>query len=251
MKIIQINYLTYYFLLIYFLCGFIKEGIIIFIIVFIHELGHAFFANLFNFNIISITIYPFGGITKMKKDINTPLNEDLLISIGGFIFQFILYLIFLIINLNGFISNKTFEIFNFYNKMILLFNLLPIIPLDGSYISENILSRIFPYKIVLFTNVILSIFCFIIFIYYNYSYNLNNYIIISFLFFKILENLKNKKNIFNKFLLERYLYSYNFKKLENINSIDTSKIKKDTYSYFWKEFCYVSEKDILNKKYNK
>ena len=133
MKIIKINFLTIYFLLLLFLCGYLKIGIIIFSIVIIHELGHVFFIKMFKYEIIDITIYPFGGMTRIKKDINTPINKELFIAFGGILFQMILLGITMFLPIS--IITKT--IFWKYNLSIMIFNMLPIIPLDGSIILKD------------------------------------------------------------------------------------------------------------------
>ena len=156
MKIIKVNPLTLYFLLLLFLCGFIKIGLIIFFIVIFHELGHVFFIKLFKYKIIDITIYPFGGIIKTDKDINTPPNKELLISSGGIIAQIILFIIIYFLPIN--ILTK--EIFYKYNLSIMLFNILPIIPLDGSIIINSLLNKVLSYKISYYLYIIIS-FCYL------------------------------------------------------------------------------------------
>ena len=116
MKIIKVNFLTIYFLLLLFLCGYVRVGLIIFFIVLIHELGHVFFIKLFKYKIESITIYPFGGITKIYKDINTPIKKELLIASGGIILQLILFIIICLIP----ISDFTKILFYKYNISIII-----------------------------------------------------------------------------------------------------------------------------------
>ena len=89
-KKIKINYYTYLFILLCFLCGYMKNIFIIFSICLIHELGHTFFIKLFGYKIVSIELLPFGGYTKIDKMINTSINKDIIISLGGILFQFIL-----------------------------------------------------------------------------------------------------------------------------------------------------------------
>lgn len=251
MKLIKINYLTYYLLLIYFLCGLIKPGIIVFIIIIFHELGHVFIAKINKYEILSINIYPFGGITKIKKDINSPFLKDLFLSLGGFIFQIILYFIFNKLNSIHLITNNTFDIFCLYNKLILLFNLLPIIPLDGSQIAELLLSKVFPFKKSLLLNICVSLSTLFLFVLFNYNYSLNNYLIITFLFFKILENKKNISLVYNKFLLERCLNYYEFKHIISNHKNKISNIKKYKKFYFWNNNHWEDEKIILQNKFFK
>lgn len=249
MKIIKINYLTYYFLIVFFLCGLIKNGIIIFVIVFIHELGH-FVAAYFNkYKVISITIYPFGGITKLEKDINSPLIKDLFLAVNGVVFQIILFFVYRIFYINGLISLKTFNLFNMYNNLIMIFNLLPIHPLDGANISEIILNKFCSYKKSLQINFFISIIFIIVFIFYNAYYSLNNLLIISFLIVKLIEYKKSIKHLVNKFFLERIFNNYSFEKIKHEKTINLNHLKKNVYYYFWNNDAWQSEKKLLLEKF--
>lgn len=251
MKLIKINFLTYYLLLIYFLCGLIKEGIIIFIIVIIHEMGHVFFAKLFKYDVLSIEIFPFGGLTKLSKDINTPCYKDILLSSGGIIFQVILYFIVSIMYNFGAISLGSYIIFCKYNASIIFFNLIPISSLDGSFILEAILNIFFSYKKSLSLTLILSIISFIIFLKFSYIYNLNISLITSLLIYKMILAAKNNKYLYNKFLLERHLKDFKFKKINNSRNKDVSILKKNTFFYFWVFDKWTSEKKILKERFDK
>lgn len=251
MKHIKINFLTYYLLLIYFLCGLIKEGIIVFIIVIFHEMGHIFFAKLFKYNILSVEIFPFGGLTKLSKDINTPCYKDILLSSGGCIFQILLYYIYYSLHNFGIISSDAFSIFCNYNISIIVFNLLPISSLDGSFILEAVLNIFFSYKKSLFLTLIFSIISLILFLQFSYIYNLNVSLVISLLIYKIILSAKNNKHLYNKFLLERHLKDFQFKKISHSRSNDVSILKKNTFFYFWFFDKWKSEKKILEERFDK
>lgn len=246
MKIIKVNPLTLYFLLLLFLCGFIKIGLIIFFIVIIHELGHVFFIKLFKYKIIDITIYPFGGIIKTDKDINTPPNKELLISSGGILAQIILFIIisFLPINI------LTKELLYKYNLSIMFFNILPIIPLDGSIIINSLLNKILPYKLSYYLYIIISIIFTIIYLLFNYWYSINNYLIVSLFIIKTYYAIKNYKYLKTRFLLERYLNKYEFKYIST-KSGNLDILKLDTYQYFREQDCIVSERKKLQEKFDK
>lgn len=248
MKNIQVNYLTYYLLLVYLLCGLFKEAILSFLIVIIHELGHVFFLKLYKYKIISINIYPFGGITKIDKKINTPFISDILVSLGGFIFQILLHILFFYLYQNNIITTNTYTIFTYYNKLILLFNVLPIHPLDGFKVLSLLIEEIIPYKSSITISIILSFITLILFVKVNIDYSINNYLIISFLIYKAIEYLKNKKYMYNKFLLERYLYTFKAKKVVN-TTLSLYKIKKNIYYFFYSNNSFISEKLKLSKKF--
>ena len=83
----QINYFTYLYFLLAFLCGYFKNTCIIFFIIFMHELGHIIMIKFFKYEIISVTFYPFGGLTKINKPINSSINKELFISVSVIIMQ--------------------------------------------------------------------------------------------------------------------------------------------------------------------
>ena len=245
MKIIKVNFLTLYFLLLLFLCGYLKIGIIIFLIVLFHELGHIFFIKLFKYKIINVTLYPFGGITKIDKDINTPLNKELLIACGGIIFQLIFLIIIYLLPINIITKNLLYK----YNISILLFNILPIIPLDGSIIINSLLNKIFSYKVSYYLYIIISIVFSIFYLFFNYWYSLNNYLIVSLFIIKTYYAIKNYKYLKTRFLLERYLNKYEYKYISTkTGNLDILKI--DTYQYFKENNKIVSEYSKLKEKFD-
>ena len=246
MKIIKINFLTIYFLLILFLCGYLKVGLIIFLIVIFHELGHVFFIKLFKYKILDITIYPFGGMTKVSKDINTPVNKEILIAMGGIIFQLLLFIIIYFLPLN-IITKATFYK---YNLSIMIFNILPIIPLDGSIILNAFLNKFFSFKVSYHLYFLVSILCIFFYLLSNIWFSLNNYLIITLFVVKTYYTYKNYNYIFNKFLLERYLNKYEFKYLSTREG-NLDILKLDTYQYFKEKEKVVGEAKKLQERFDK
>ena len=246
MKIIKINFVTIYFLLILFLCGYLKIGLIIFLIVIIHELGHVFFALLFHYKILNITIYPFGGITKINKDLNTPIYKELLIASGGVIFQLILFLIINYLPLSIYFKSNFIK----YNFSILFFNLLPIIPLDGSVILNSFLNMIFSYKKSYYIYFFISVIGIFLYLFTNIWFSLNNYLIISLFIIKTIYAWKNYKFLLNRFLLERYINKYEYKYI-NTKEGNLDILKIDTYQYFKENGKIVSEMTKLKERFDK
>ena len=245
---IKINNYTYFFILICLFCGYIKNITIIFFICFIHELGHIFFIKLFGYNIIRVELLPFGGYTTIDQKINSDISKDLIIAYGGIISQFILYLV--IFTLKSYLNIITYDLWQSYNIIIMLFNLIPIIPLDGSKILHLILEKHFSFHKSYYLNFICSIILLIIFVVINYVYQIDNYFIITFLVYKIIIYYKDFKYIEKRFFLERYLYDLDYQKIEN-NTKDIYDLKKDVFHYFKNNNKYISEKEkIKDTLYN-
>ena len=202
---------------------------------------------IFEWKIDNISFYPYGGVTKFNEDINRPLKEELLILLMGPLTQIIYYLI--IIN---FISLRNINIFRYYHYSILIFNLLPIYPLDGGRILNIFLSYFFSYKNSLFITVNLSfvgiILLTIVSLYYKSNINLNLFLMISLIIVKLINYYKKRKYYLNKFKLERYLNNYSFNKLKKINNIDN--MMRDKRHIIKKNNKYYTEKELLQKRYS-
>ena len=132
----------------------------------------------------------------------------------------------------------------------MLFNLIPIIPLDGSIIVKCILNKFFSFKKSYVLYIIISIISVFLYVIINYKYSINNYLIIGIFIYKIYYSIKEYKFIYNKFLLERYLKKYKF------NYISTKKgnldiLKLDTYQYFKEDEKIVSEAKKLEERFDK
>lgn len=250
LHLFNIHTSTYFFILSFLFTGLIKNIMLIYFIVIFHELGHIFIIKTLGYKVLRVDIYPSGGVTKIDKKINTKLSHDIFIASFGIVFQIILYFIFTFLYSLSFIRSGTYELFVTYNITILIFNLLPIIPLDGYQLLRSIWEILFPYKKAFKISLVISVISILLFITYNQILSLNNYLVISFLIFKLVTELKNFKYQNMRFLLERYLNDLPYRKIKNESIIDLSLLKKDTYHYFKKGNTYVSEKKVLNKKFS-
>jgi len=192
-NLFKVNISIYFLILTFLFTGLIKNIILIYLIVIIHELGHIFIVKLLKYKIIKVDIYPMGGVTTINKKINTSIKHEILISIFGIVFQIILGFIFLIMFKFSYISSNTYVLFINYNKTIMLFNMLPIIPLDGYIFFRSIWELILPYKKAFYLSFIVSITFIFLFITYNEIYSLNNYLVISFLIYKIITTFNDFK----------------------------------------------------------
>ena len=231
---IKIHPLFYIVSFITIITGYFRDFSYIMIIILVHELGHILMALYFKWNIDKIVILPFGGITIFNEKLNRPLIQELLIALSGPFIQ----LLFFSFNSNSLILK--------YHYFLLVFNLLPIVPLDGSKIFNILLNYIFPFKLSHILTLILS-FLLVIFLMFI-KFNLILVLIFIFLIIKIIEEYLNHKNIFNKFLMERYLYKFNFKKRKIIKKEET--MFRDYKHLFYIKNKYQTESEILQKRFD-
>lgn len=126
--------------------GFIYEVLLLFVIVLIHELGHACTARSFGWRVRKIELLPFGGVAEMDEYGNRPIKEEALVILAGPLMNLIMIGMAFFSLYAGYWSEAFAYQFLEYNLLILLFNLLPIWPLDGGKLMQLFLCLTFPYK---------------------------------------------------------------------------------------------------------
>ena len=240
---INISNTTYIFLLISFLSGYFEYMFLLLIIIFIHEYGHAIFAKIINFKFEEIVIYPFGGITIYNEDLNVNINKELFVLFGGIYFQIIFFILIYLLYKYGYVTNHVFTIIKKINILLISFNFLPILPLDGGKLLNILLDKIFSYKLSNIISIVISFVILALFLILNKT--LFSLILTLFLVKCLVIEINNIKYKYNKFLLERYLNDYNFKKIKIINNINS--LKRDNYHII----NNIMEKKYLNKMFNK
>ncbi|MDD2181026.1 MAG: site-2 protease family protein [Bacilli bacterium] len=238
---IYIHYLYYIVALLSILTGHFRDFVVFSILIIIHELGHVLMALYYGWNINKIVLLPFGGLTIFQEHLNKPILEEFIILIMGPIFQFIFYFLAFLIKPSYMLTN--------YHYAIILFNLLPIIPLDGSKLINIICNLTLPFKRSHLITIYISIIVIIGIILYNIS-DLLLILILLFLTLKIIKEYRNHKYIFNKFLFERTIYKFNFNKIKIIKGTKLSKMYRDHKHIFKINKIFYKEDEILRKKFD-
>lgn len=234
----------------YIITGYYLNLIVLTSLIIIHELGHYTIAKILNFKVDKIIIYPYGGLTRINDLINKNINKEIIISISGPLFQIIFYIIIVYLNKNNLIRDYTLKIFTEYNNSLLIFNLLPIHPLDGSKILNLLLSKYIYYNLSNKITILISILTIILLMNINiYNYNYSSILTLSILITYIIKFIKEIKYIYNKFLLERYIYNIKYKKIKLIDN--KNKMYKNKNHIIKDKGTYTEEKKYLNKYFTK
>lgn len=132
-----------------FLCAWLpvyKILCFIFLIMSMHEGAHVFIAYLFHYPIRKIIIYPFGLCAIIESIGYRSGLKDLCVLIAGpltHLFEPVLLYLFVGTHI---ISYTFYEYLCLMNASILVFNMLPIYPLDGGRILELCLQLFFRYE---------------------------------------------------------------------------------------------------------
>lgn len=224
--------------------GLFKYFLYFSLLIIIHEFGHFIASKFFLWKVKKIVILPFGGITIFNEVLSKSIFEEFIILIFGPLFQICFY--FLYTSIFGYN-----EIIALYNYSLLIFNMLPIYPLDGYKFINLLFNKFFSFKFSHLFSIIISLICILILLFITIFYRPNFIMILALilLFYKNIKEFIDHNLVFNKFLLERYLYNICFKKSMIIESNNLSKMKRDYRHLFHFNKKYETEKEILNKRF--
>lgn len=125
--------------------GYFIELFTLFTIVFVHELGHVIAARSFGWRIREVKLLPFGGVAEVEEAGTMPSREEAIVAIAGPLQNVWMGAAAWLFGLLGWWSPEWSEYVWQANAMIGLFNLLPILPLDGGKLLHAWLSRMFTF----------------------------------------------------------------------------------------------------------
>src|SRR5699024_8922415 len=130
---IHIHPILIIFIIISFVTGTFLQLFIILSIVLFHELGHYGAAKFFKWRIKVSMLWIFGCVMDTDELGNKPFHEDIIVTVVCPLQHLFIYLFLFIDSLGQIqlISTPIWDKVFLYNTLILLFNLLPIWPLDG------------------------------------------------------------------------------------------------------------------------
>ncbi|MCH1641613.1 M50 family metallopeptidase [Paenibacillus timonensis] len=127
------------------LTGHFLELLALFAIVFVHEMGHVFAARMYGIKVISVQMLPFGGVAVMEDAGDITAGREIVIALAGPLQNVLLIGASLLLHVAGMWDGPFLNYFIQSNLLIALFNLLPILPLDGGKISQALCSLAMPY----------------------------------------------------------------------------------------------------------
>lgn len=107
---------------------------ILFFIVLLHELGHCMAGRYYNMRIRDIVLYPFGGVAMME--IPRKPSHEIVVALAGPFVNLVLALPLYFLQRLGYVM---WEI-HIANIILLVFNILPVFPMDGGRVLRACLS---------------------------------------------------------------------------------------------------------------
>lgn len=245
---IHIHPILIIFLFIGFITGTFMEIVIMLGIVLFHEIGHYIMAISFKWRIKSITLWVFGGVMDTDEHGNRPLYEEALVSIAGPLQHVFIYLFIMIVTPMNVVPNSILELMMYYNNVILLFNLLPVWPLDGGKCLFTLLSAYIPYKrahtIMILISVVVSL-CILFTQLVILPFTMSSIFILLFILLENRTEWKQRYYVFLRFLSKRFYGTSQPKRTLPLKVSDSNSLF-DVFSLFIREkkhIIYISYPD--------
>lgn len=114
--------------------GFLREALILFTIVSLHEGAHALVARGLGLQVMEIELFPFGGVARLEEALELDPQAEKHVALAGPLFNFVLAGGALALYMNQVWVSEGLLFFVRLNLILGFFNLLPALPLDGGRI---------------------------------------------------------------------------------------------------------------------
>lgn len=190
-------------------------------------MGHFLTGCFLKLKVKEISLFMFGGVTIFDEDLNLNIFKELLVVVMGPVVQMLFYMIVYYLYTKGFVSVNTMKKVSTINLILLEFNLLPILPLDGAKILNNILDLILSYDLAHKVSLVVSFLALpLVFLFDN---KLIIILVVISLLVRLFEEISWHKFRINKLLLERKLKGIKFKKVREFESL--TKVKRNVTYY--------------------
>ncbi|MDI9476800.1 MAG: M50 family metallopeptidase [Natronincolaceae bacterium] len=254
---IKISYLIFFILIFSMFFNYFSRLMVLIVVILIHELAHCCVCVYYGIGISEIEIFIFGGVAKFQKYIEENPKQEIIIALAGPVSNFILVVIMLLI-MNEFNigANYMIQLFLTANAAIGLFNLIPILPLDGGRVARGIVGHYVGIKratyIVIKLGYCICILLFVVGTYMASVYDIE-YVFISFLsIYMFLSNRKEKENIDlifakNLILRKKSLFYEGIMDVKHIIAMESVDTKNIFDEFTLEQYCIITITDVTGK----
>ncbi|HEY0829172.1 MAG TPA: M50 family metallopeptidase [Bacilli bacterium] len=188
--------------------GFFSELMTLFGIVVIHEIGHVAAAKSFGWRVKEVQLLPFGGVVVVDDQGSVNAWQEMVVALAGPLQNALMVGLAYLLVWCGIWEQDWAVYFIKANLIIGLFNLFPLLPLDGGKIMQSLLSLLLSYhRTIVCCTVISLLLSFVMVMVSVYpggqGIQLNLLLIGLFLFYSNWHDYKNLPYHFLRFLINR------------------------------------------------
>jgi stage IV sporulation protein FB len=125
--------------------GSFTELLVLFVLVLVHEIGHVLAAKGYGWRIREVRLLPFGGVAETEEAGNLPAAEEAVVAIAGPLQHLWMGAAAWLLGRLGIWDADWANYIVQANVLIGLFNLLPVLPLDGGRLLQALCGYRFTY----------------------------------------------------------------------------------------------------------
>lgn len=226
------------------LAGYYANLVVFTSLIVVHELGHCLMARMNGISVLEIVIYPYGGVLKLDGFLNLDILRELLVAMAGVIFQFLFFMVIYFLYQKGIVREYIYVLYKQYNSSMIFFNLLPIYPLDGGRIVYLFICLIVPFYFANLVMVIFSSMILVFVIFMNvFVCNYSSAMVFLILVVYIISFFRKRKYLYQRFLLERYLYHIQYDKVSYCRGLKG--FYKNRNHFFFRDGKMINEDEYL------
>ncbi len=130
-------------LVVYGVLGLAAQALLVFGLVFCHELAHLLTARAYGFRVVGLELFPFGGAAYCDDLFEGRKFEESIIALAGPAFNVVLLFGAQALRWQGVWTGELADDFVRFNFWLAAFNLIPVLPLDGGRVMRALLAKSF------------------------------------------------------------------------------------------------------------
>lgn len=130
-------------LVVYGALGLAAQALVVFGLVFCHELAHLLTTRAYGFKVVGLELYPFGGAAYCDDLFEGRKLEESIIALAGPAFNVVVLFGAQVLRWQGLWTGELADDFVRFNFWLAAFNLIPVLPLDGGRVVRALLAESF------------------------------------------------------------------------------------------------------------